>query len=133
MADRLTQLQDAVNEQAEYFCNSIGTLQQNAPPSSLSPAKDDGGKLQQDYSCLFAKLIARKAKDIDVLIDMLPNETTCSNESLFEKLEEENVRAGEQLSEIVQRGEVLLEKIQLALKDIIETQLDINKMNEKCK
>lgn len=132
MADRLTQLQDAVNEQAEYFCNSIGTLQQNAPPSSLGCSKDDNAKLQ-DYSCLFAKLIARKAKDIDVLIDMLPNETTSSNESLFEKLEEENVIAGEHLNEVVQRGEILLKKIQSALKDIIETQLDINKMNEKFK
>lgn len=128
MADRLTQLQDAVNEQAEYFCNSIGILQKNAvPPTS----KDNNNKLR-DCSHVFAELIARNAKDIDVLIEVLPNETTCSKES-FEKLEEENARAAEQLNRIVHQGEVLLEKIQLALKDITETQLNINKQIPKCK
>lgn len=128
MADRLTQLQDAINEQAECFCNSIGILQQNIHPSSLEPSKVDNGELQ-DYTCLFAKLIVQKAKDIDALIEVLPNETTSPNESVFQKLEEENMEANERLNKIVQRGEALLEKIQFALKDIIETQLDINKLS----
>lgn len=125
MADRLTQLQDAINEQAECFCNSIGILQQTVQPSSLESSKADNDTLE-DYTCLFAKLIAQKAKEIDVLIEVLPNETTSPDESVFQKLEEENMEANERLNKIVQRGEALLEKIQFALKDIIETQLAIN-------
>ena len=107
MADRLTQLQDAVNLQADNLCNSIGVLQQHATPTpfpgepSASGAClqghwprplsvravilsfagfDRGGKTPmdhqaaEDYAQLFATLIARTAKDIDVLIDSLPSE-----------------------------------------------------------
>ncbi|KAL3199116.1 hypothetical protein MRX96_043986 [Rhipicephalus microplus] len=78
MADRLTQLQDAVNAQADNFCNSIGILQQYAPPSSFpefeKSVSKPGQQPQEDYPQLFATLIARTAKDIDVLIDSLPSE-----------------------------------------------------------
>ncbi|NXY87418.1 MED21 polymerase, partial [Alcedo cyanopectus] len=82
MADRLTQLQDAVNSLADQFCNAIGVLQQCGPPASFSniqtainkdqPANPTEGKSL--YAQLFAALIARTAKDIDVLIDSLPSE-----------------------------------------------------------
>lgn len=36
MADRLTELQDAVNLQAENLCNAIGVIQQVAQPSFFS-------------------------------------------------------------------------------------------------
>ncbi|KAJ6666391.1 hypothetical protein lerEdw1_000664 [Lerista edwardsae] len=88
MADRLTQLQDAVNS-------------------------------------LFAALIARTAKDIDVLVDSLPSEestATLQAASLY-RLEEENHEAAARLEEVVYRGDLLLEKIQSALADIAQSQL----------
>lgn len=79
MSDRLTQLQDAVNMQAENFCNSVGIIQQFAKPSffpdfdkKASPSQESSPG--EDYPQLFAQLIARTAKDIDILIDSLPSE-----------------------------------------------------------
>ncbi|OQR79001.1 mediator of RNA polymerase II transcription subunit 21-like [Tropilaelaps mercedesae] len=77
MADRLTQLQDSVNLQAENFCNSIGVLQQLAQPSpfpELEKSSKSTPQPQEDYAALFATMIARTAKDMDVLIDSLPSE-----------------------------------------------------------
>ncbi|KOB72645.1 putative Srb7pRNA polymerase II holoenzyme component [Operophtera brumata] len=79
MADRLTQLQDTINQQAEHFCNSIGILQQFSTPSKF-PGFDRSGSQtpqqqqnQEDYAVLFAQLISRRAKDIDTLIESLPS------------------------------------------------------------
>ncbi|XP_063242030.1 mediator of RNA polymerase II transcription subunit 21 [Bacillus rossius redtenbacheri] len=134
MADRLTQLQDAVNQQADNFCNSIGILQQSAPPSKF-PGFDRSGSqtpsqtqhMQEDHAHLFATVIARCAKDIDVLIESLPSDESSTELQLgsLRKLEQENREAGEQLEEAVRRGEALLEQVQAALADIARSQLDM--------
>uniref|UniRef100_A0A8C5WNW1 Mediator of RNA polymerase II transcription subunit 21 n=1 Tax=Laticauda laticaudata TaxID=8630 RepID=A0A8C5WNW1_LATLA len=64
---------------ADQFCNAIGVLQQCAPPASFSNIqtainKDQPANPTEEYAQLFAALIARTAKDIDVLIDSLPSE-----------------------------------------------------------
>ncbi|NXI39297.1 MED21 polymerase, partial [Galbula dea] len=140
MADRLTQLQDAVNSLADQFCNAIGVLQQCGPPASFSniqtainkdqPANPTEGNLtflspSQEYAQLFAALIARTAKDIDVLIDSLPSEesTAALQAASLHRLEEENHEAAARLEEVVYRGDMLLEKIQSALADIAQSQL----------
>ncbi|NXF07729.1 MED21 polymerase, partial [Smithornis capensis] len=141
MADRLTQLQDAVNSLADQFCNAIGVLQQCGPPASFSniqtainkdqPANPTEGKAGSGarrtipYAQLFAALIARTAKDIDVLIDSLPSEesTAALQAASLHRLEEENHEAAARLEEVVYRGDVLLEKIQSALADIAQSQL----------
>lgn len=76
---------------------------------------------------MFAQLISRSAKDIDTLIESLPNEdssTELQNQSL-KRLEIENQEAAERLEEIVLKGEMLLGKIQNALEDIAQAQLNM--------
>ncbi|KAL1128898.1 hypothetical protein AAG570_013432 [Ranatra chinensis] len=135
MADRLTQLQDTINQQAEYFCNSVGILQQSAAPSKF-PGFDRtlvlwyGYKLngslqlfrsgcqtpqqqQDDYAQLFATLITRCAKDIDALIESLPSDDSSSElqAQCLRRLEQDNQEAAERLEEVVRRGELLLEQV----------------------
>ncbi|XP_077565839.1 mediator of RNA polymerase II transcription subunit 21 [Stigmatopora nigra] len=130
MADRLTQLQDAVNSLADQFCNAIGVLQQCAPPASFSNIQtsmnnDQPANQTEEYAQLFAALIARTAKDVDVLIDSLPSEesTAALQAESLRQLEEENHDAAARLKEAVTRGDMLLEKIQSALADIAQSQL----------
>ncbi|XP_059482280.1 mediator of RNA polymerase II transcription subunit 21 [Neocloeon triangulifer] len=127
MADRLTQLQDMVNQQAENFCNSIGILQQCATPSKFSGAQTPQQQEGEDYAHLFATLVARCAKDIDVLIDSLPSDDNSVEVQVasLRRLEQENQEAAEKLQDVVRRGEGLLEQIQAALADIVQCQLDM--------
>lgn len=115
---------------ADQFCNAIGVLQQCAPPASFSNIqtsinKDQPPNPTEEYAQLFAALIARTAKDIDVLIDSLPSEesTAALQAASLYQLEEENHAAAARLEEVVYRGDMLLEKIQSALADIAQSQL----------
>ncbi|XP_064612349.1 mediator of RNA polymerase II transcription subunit 21-like [Liolophura sinensis] len=129
MADRLTQLQDAVNQMADHFCNSTGVLQQCAPPSSFPGFEKSGPKSpaiqQEDYAALFAKLIARCAKDVDVLIDSLPSEESSPELQMasLRQLEIENQEAAKKLENVVEKGEALLQQIEQALHAIAQAQL----------
>lgn len=135
MADRLTQLQDTINQvfytflslpndiqfpiseltvyaiwfqQAEHFCNSIGILQQFSTPSKF-PAFDRSGSQtpsqqqgQEDYALLFASLISKCAKDIDILIESLPSEESSTELQVqsLKRLESENKESAERLEEV---------------------------------
>ncbi|CAH0713922.1 unnamed protein product, partial [Brenthis ino] len=133
MADRLTQLQDTINQQAEHFCNSIGILQQFSTPGKFHGFDRSGSQTpqqqqnQEDYAMLFATLISRCAKDIDTLIESLPSEESSTELQVqsLKRLESENKEAAEQLEEVVRQGESLLEKVQGALSDIAQSQLDM--------
>lgn len=98
-------------QQAEYFCNAVGVLQQS--------------NNTEDYAQLFAQLISRCAKDIDTLVDSLPCEDSSpelQNASL-NVLETENQQAAEKLDEVMENAMKLLKKIQDALDDIAQAQL----------
>uniref|UniRef100_U5EZ57 Mediator of RNA polymerase II transcription subunit 21 n=1 Tax=Corethrella appendiculata TaxID=1370023 RepID=U5EZ57_9DIPT len=134
MADRLTQLQDSINQQAENFCNSIGVLQQTSIPSKFPGFQVNFPEApQEDYALLFSQLISRCAKDIDTLIESLPNEDSSVELQIqsLKRLEIENQDAAEKLEEVVLKGELLLEKIQAALSDIAQSQLDMQVTNNK--
>lgn len=119
-------------------------LQQTSKPSKFPNFDRTGSQTpvqnqqtHEDYAELFAQLVSRSAKDIDTLIESLPSEDNSielQNQSLS-ILEYENQIAAENLEEIVLEGEELLGKIQLALEDIAQAQLqmqvtlqDINEM-----
>uniref|UniRef100_A0A0A9Y3U1 Mediator of RNA polymerase II transcription subunit 21 n=1 Tax=Lygus hesperus TaxID=30085 RepID=A0A0A9Y3U1_LYGHE len=136
MADRLTQLQDTINQQAEYFCNSIGILQQFSTPSKLSGFDRSGSQTpqqQDDYAQLFATLITRCAKDIDALIESLPSDESSNDlqTACLRRLETDNQEAAERLDEVVRSGEYLLEQVQAALADIAQSQLEMQNLSAK--
>lgn len=133
MTDRLTQLQEAVNCQAENLCNAIGILQQFAPPSTFvefERPQETQEKQQptEDYPQLFAQYIVRTAKDIDVLIDSLPSEDSTPElqAACLRRLELDNQEVAAKLEEAVKRCEGLLEKVQSILKEIAKDQLSKN-------
>jgi len=131
MADRLTQIQDAVNAQADNFTNSLGILQQLAVPSQFPGFGNKTPQQQQneDHTQLFAQLIARTAKDIEVLIESLPNEESSVElqSASLQKLEEENLEAANKLEDVVKQGESTLKEIQAALHDIAQAQIEMQK------
>lgn len=135
MTDRLTQLQEAVNCQAENLCNAIGILQQSAPPSvfpEFERPQEEKPQPAEDYPQLFAQYIVRTAKDIDVLIDSLPSEDSTPElqAASLRRLEMDNQEAAAKLEDAVKRCEEMLEKVRGILKDIAKAQL-YNKVTDQ--
>lgn len=138
MTDRLTQLQEAVNCQAENLCNAIGVLQQFAPPSPFTeferPQPENPEKQQQteDYPQLFAQYIVRTAKDIDVLIDSLPSEDSTPElqAASLRRLELDNNEAATKLEDAFKRCEELVLKTRAILKSVAHEQLYGKKLNK---
>jgi len=135
MADRLSQLQDAVNQQAENLCNAVGILFQQAPPAPF-PNFDKNSKTPSsadevyDHKKMFASLISRNAKDIDILIDSLPSEDSCAElqASGMRESEMASEEAAAALHKEVDHGDTLLEDISLALTDVSNLNLTINRI-----
>merc|ERR1719273_1060118 len=104
-----------------------------ATPASLTgAAKPPSG---EDHTQLFAKLVARTAKDIEVLVDSLPSEESTQELQAagLASLEAESEQAGEALAETVRQGEKLLGSIQAALHDIANRQLEMERIAaEEC-
>ncbi|GMT03773.1 hypothetical protein PENTCL1PPCAC_25947, partial [Pristionchus entomophagus] len=95
MSDRLTQLQECINEQAGHFCNSIGVLQGTAQPCGFDTNKE----MQDEQYCdLYASLVARTAKDIELFIDSIPIEENMND------LNKEELTAANEKRKEVSRG-----------------------------
>jgi len=132
MADRLTQLQDAVNNQADNFCNSIGILQQGTGAAATPGRPHDRNSDTPDYTLVFASLIARTAKDIDHLIESLPSEESSTELQLasLRRLEQENHETALKLKDVIERGEKLLDRVQSAMTDISQAQIEMQKLDQ---
>ena len=86
MSDRISQLQDLINQQSNNLCNAVGVLQQRAPPQRLpeherlpGSASDGGAAAPQTPSVdelvdIYAHDIVHTAKQIDTLVEHLPEE-----------------------------------------------------------
>ncbi|XP_064391818.1 mediator of RNA polymerase II transcription subunit 21-like [Halichondria panicea] len=128
MADRLTQLQDAVNQLSDNFCNSIGILQDTGNAEQSSGTSDQKKTGQEENCVLFSGLISRTVQDIDVLIDSLPSHQYTQERQMesLHQLETENKQSAEKLARAVEEGELLLSKVRDALKEITDFQLGID-------
>jgi len=143
MSDRVTQLQDAINELADLMCNAIGLLQQEAVPSKFEENTENTNPLltkqneadteslknaekQSDESInYFAKTIIKTAKDIDILIDSLPSfeSTKALQVAAIEQLQAENVSEVDRLENLVTQGQVLLTTVQSSMLSLCEAQI----------
>ncbi|KFD48165.1 hypothetical protein M514_10951 [Trichuris suis] len=123
MSDRLTQLQDCINELANHMCNSIGVLQQSNMPSKVASG-------EQDNAALFATLVARTAKDIDLLVESLPDDEPprSSQREKYQRLGQLNAKAAQQLEETVAQGQLLLDRVSDVIDYIDQVQHQIAKM-----
>ncbi|GMT05528.1 hypothetical protein PENTCL1PPCAC_27702 [Pristionchus entomophagus] len=123
MSDRLTQLQECINEQAGHFCNSIGVLQGTAKPCGFDTNKE----MQDEEHCdIFASLVARTAKDIELFIDSIPIEENM-NDLNKEELAATNEKRKElcsQLFEATEDGEHLVYHLREKLDQIAQVQIN---------
>ncbi|EPB76112.1 mitosis protein DIM1 [Ancylostoma ceylanicum] len=120
MSDRLTQLQDLINELASFMTNAIGVLQATAPPCDFDRSNPE---LEEETNCqLFAAHIARTAKDVEVnvLIDSFPIEDAGNGDTIEQLLQvdAERSKVARELECVVGEGEDLVQRIQQRLSDI---------------
>ncbi|XP_047477527.1 mediator of RNA polymerase II transcription subunit 21-like isoform X1 [Penaeus chinensis] len=124
-------------KQAENLYNSIGCLFNSAPPCSFdksgkTPSQNENPDDMTEHKRVFATLIARNAKDIDVLIESLPSEDSSAElqTANMRVLEQEGEEAALKLQRGIDRGDKLLEEINRALNEIANTQLAINRITD---
>lgn len=124
-------------QQAENLYNSIGCLFNSAPPCSFdksgkTPSQNENPDDMTEHKRVFATLIARNAKDIDVLIESLPSEDSSAElqTASMRVLEQEGEEAALKLQRGIDRGDKLLEEINRALSEIANTQLAINRITD---
>ncbi|XP_055327521.1 mediator of RNA polymerase II transcription subunit 21-like [Paramacrobiotus metropolitanus] len=138
MCDRVTQVQDQINQVAEHMCNAVGMLQQTALPSVLpgrlellsTPAKGEASNFSaKDLPFLFASLITKSIKEMDLLINLLPSEPGAKEnmDDVIKRLDRENRESVTILQQSIGLSELFLAQIQKAINDIAECEMEIDR------
>ncbi|VDN99235.1 unnamed protein product [Rodentolepis nana] len=153
MADRLTELQDIINLQAENLYNAIGVIQQLAQPSFFSDLNHKGrrekewasnpelqsllqGQTGEDYALKYAISIADCAKKIEILINSLPAEETApdvQDEATKDLFSDYRKQSAKLYNLITKSFQTRLSKVRFLIGRISETQLLTRALeNEVC-
>lgn len=125
MADRLTQIQDLINDMANHMCNSIGVLQ--ADPKLSCEFGNVSTEIEEETNCqLFAQHIAHTAKDIELLIESLPSDEPSieQHEKELLDLDDQRAQAAKELELAVERAEELTSKFKELLSKIARVQME---------
>ncbi|CDS38069.1 Mediator of RNA polymerase II transcription [Echinococcus multilocularis] len=143
MADRLTELQDAINLQAENLGNAVGVIQQLAQPSLFRELNHNGrrekewasnpefqallqSQSQEDNAHKFAVTIATTAKQIELLINSLPAEEASlelQDEVTRQLLSDYRKESAKLVHLITKSFQTRLSKVRQLLSKIAEVQL----------
>ncbi|VDK35299.1 unnamed protein product [Taenia asiatica] len=143
MADRLTELQDAINLQAANLGNAVGVIQQLAQPSLFRELNHNGrrekewasnpefqallqNQSQEDNAHKFAVAIAATAKQIELLINSLPAEEASlelQDEATRHLLSDYRKESAKLVHLITKSFQTRLSKVRQLLSKIAEVQL----------
>ncbi|KAJ2654305.1 hypothetical protein IWW48_006192 [Coemansia sp. RSA 1200] len=128
--DRVTQLQDSIDDQCQMLFNSLGYLHRKAGMVQVTPdipvtqqnANSASAEEFKTRTREIANDICRQAKKIDALIDSLPGVSVSKSdqEKEFVELSKEDEAATHELEEAGREARALLQEISGTLKEIAD-------------